>query len=102
MSRRVILVLLTGLNLALLACLVLSTYSPPAALAQEAPRTGGYLVVAAQAEVSNDAIYVLDAVARQLHVYRTNYPHMPNQRVIITEITSRDLARDFAETRGRP
>jgi hypothetical protein len=101
MSRRVILVLLVGLNLALLACLVLSTYSPPAAFAQEAARPGGYVLLAAQAEVSNDAIYLLDVKAQQLHVYRTNYPHMPRQPVVIGEITSRDLARDFAATGGR-
>ncbi len=47
MSKQSIIVLLVGLNLILLATLILFTYSPPAAMAQAAPLGGGRQAVQA-------------------------------------------------------
>lgn len=50
MSKRVLVIMLVALNLALLAGLILSTYTPPQAFAQGLNRSGEYLLVAAKAE----------------------------------------------------
>ena len=63
MTRRVLIVLLAGLNLFLLACLVFTAYSPPSAFAQALPRAGDYLMIAAQTEADNDVLYLIDSKA---------------------------------------
>ncbi len=103
MSRRILIVLLVGLNLVLLAALVLIAYTPPAAFAQAAAapdQQGEYLLVTANAEVANDAIYLLDSGRRQLHVFRTNFPHIQGQPVHVYFFATRDLAQDFGVRGG--
>jgi hypothetical protein len=95
MSKRAVLILLVGLNLLLLAVLLLSTYTPPAAFAQGLTRGGEFLLLTARAEQSNDAIYLLDLRTRQLHVYRTNFPRAGGEVTRVTWRASRDLIRDF-------
>ena len=51
MSKRVLVVALVGVNLLLLACLILTTYSPPQAIAQEVAQGGrDYLLLFLQAK----------------------------------------------------
>ena len=59
MTKRVAIVGLVFLNLVLLASLILTTYSPPPAIAQAVSRTGEYILVAGESERTNDAVYLL-------------------------------------------
>jgi len=94
MSKRVLIVLLAGLNVMLLVCLLLSAYSPPAAFAQAVARTGEYILVAGEAEFNNDVIYLLDLNRRQLHAFRALIPR-GGQQIRMGWVGMRDLARDF-------
>lgn len=97
MTRRGLLVLLVGLNLGLLVALVSRVYTPDSAYAQAAgARPGSYMLVAGRAEVGNDAVYLIDAANRQLHIFRSTYPRPAGAPVQIFHVGSRDLARDFA------
>ena len=96
MGKQSIIILLVGLNLFMLACLLLTSYSPPMAVAQEAAQIGNrYILVAAEAETFNDAIYILDTQTDRLHVFRTNHPYLPGQKVFVKWLDSRDLRMDF-------
>ncbi|HOA74559.1 MAG TPA: hypothetical protein PL151_09730 [Phycisphaerae bacterium] len=95
MSKRVLVIMLVALNLALLAGLILSTYTPPQAFAQGLNRSGEYLLVAAKAEQTNDAIYLVDLRTRQLHAFRSTFPRAGGEPIRVALIHSRDLVRDF-------
>lgn len=72
MTRRAWIVLLAGVNVMLLAAIVLTVYTPPSALMQAvAARRGEYLTVSGRGEVSNDALYLIDAGAHKIHIFRT-------------------------------
>lgn len=97
MNKRSVILLLIGVNVMLLAAIGFTVYTPPSAYAQAAgARRGEYLLLGARAEVLNDAVYMLDAGNRKLHVFRLAFP-----RNAITGATSvglagtRDLSRDF-------
>ncbi len=103
MSKRVLVVLLVGVNVLLLAALILTVFSPPRAMAQAAAaaaRRGETMLFSARAEVGNDAVYLLDSGARQLHVFRTTFPRVGGQPTRVRYVTSRDLSRDFAAQPG--
>jgi len=95
MSKRGVIVLLVGVNLALLAGLILITYTPSPAMAQAVTRSGEYILVAAEAQLDNDVIYLLDLGTRQLHAFRGELPVMAEQPIRVRWYHSRDLARDF-------
>jgi len=96
MNKRTLIVMLTGLNLFLLACLLLTSWSPPQALAQDpATPTSTYLLVAAEADMFNDAVYLLDVQNDRLYLFRSTYPYMVNKPLVIKWIDTRDLKRDF-------
>lgn len=95
MTKRNVVVLLAGLNLLLLAMLILATYTPPAAYAQGLTRAGEFVLVSAEAEQSNDAIYLLDLRSRQLHVFRSNFPRAGGDPIRVAFMHTRDLVRDF-------
>ena len=95
MTKRVILLLLVGINLLLAAGLVFSTYSPPQAVAQVISRSGEYILVAAEATEGNDTIYLLDLGLRQLHAFRSEVPQAAGQQLSVRWVQTRDLARDF-------
>jgi len=95
MSKRVFVVLLVGINFILLLGLLLSAYSPPAAFAQAVPLTGEYMLVTAEAELNNDAIYVIDLNKRQLHAFRARVPRGGGGPIQIGWVHMRDLKRDF-------
>jgi hypothetical protein len=95
MSKRAIILLLVGFNLALLAAVVLSAYTPSQAFAQGLARSGEYILVAAEVEQSNSAIYLLDLRTRQLHAFRSTFPRAGGEVVRIAHLHTRDLVRDF-------
>ncbi|MBI4578622.1 MAG: hypothetical protein HY718_02915 [Planctomycetes bacterium] len=95
MTKRIAIILLVGLNLFLLAVLMLGSYTPPQALAQALARSGEYILVCARAEQSNDAIYLLDLRTRQLHAFRSTFPRAAGDPIRVTHLHTRDLVRDF-------
>ncbi len=96
MSKRGLIVLLTVVNLVLLATLILSSWRLPAAYGQAVPLGQQYLVVAAEIKDGVDALYVLDVSLRRLHAFVPNRDH--NDRRLF-HAGSRDLLRDFRGTR---
>lgn len=96
MTRRAWIVLLAGVNVALLAAIVLTVYTPPSALAQAvAARRGEYLLVSGRAEVSNDALFLVDAGGRKLHIFRTAIRQSNVEPAVMVYTGGRDLAQDF-------
>lgn len=95
MSKRVVVFLLAALNLGLLAVLALTSYSPSQAFAQGLSRSGEYILIAAKAEQTNDAMYLLDLRTRQLHAFRSTFPRAGGDPIRIGLVHTRDLVRDF-------
>jgi len=98
MNKRTIAILLVGLNLTLLAALILAAWKPPAALAQPVPLASNYLMVAAEIRDGADALYVFDLAQRRMHVFVPNMDQ--NNRRLVYE-GFRDMARDFRPGGGR-
>lgn len=92
MSKKSIIVLLTGVNLLLLAVLILANYRLPAAYAQAAPLAQNYLMVAGEIRDGQDALYVIDLSSRRLHAFLTNRARN-DRRVFHAGV--RDLQREF-------
>jgi hypothetical protein len=100
MSKQVLIVALVGLNLLLLAGVILTAYPPPAAMAQTpaaSASAGGrdYLLLSCLAEPGNDVIYVLDVPNQLLLAFRTPYPYQIGDPVLIQFTGMRDLSREF-------
>jgi hypothetical protein len=95
MTRRLLIVLLAGLNLLLLALLVFTAYSPPSAFGQALPKAGDFIMVSAETEPHNDVLYVVDSRARRMYAFRTTYPRMPGSPARFTLVAQRDLTMDF-------
>ena len=74
MTKRALGVFVVVVNLLLLACLILTAYAPPAAEAQAVSRRGEFILIAAEAEVTNDTIYLLDLAQRQMHAVQLQRP----------------------------
>lgn len=92
-TKRLAIVALVGVNVALLAALLFQTLSLPQALAQVGARPGGYAAVTAKpAGQSYEVLYLLDVPSRQLHAL---YPSV-KQRGKLVPVPPRDLAKDFA------
>lgn len=91
-SKPSLIVLLAGLNLLLLAALLLSASNPPQAFAQSRGKTGEFVAVTAKAPArSYDVLYVLDSREQLLYAF---YP----TRVAGGQLTwspPRDLRKDF-------
>jgi len=98
MNKRGLIVLLVGLNALLLAAIAFTVYTPPSALAQMVgARAGNYLIFGARADVNNDAIYLLDAPNKMIHVFRSTLPRNPvNGATTLRYMSTRSLVRDFA------
>jgi len=92
MNRHGVIVLLVGVNLLLLATLIILNVSPPGAFAQVAPLGQNYAMVAAQIHNGIDGLYVLDLSQRRLHLFLPNRDQL-NRRLIYTGY--RDLQKDF-------
>lgn len=95
MTKRTLISLLIAVNLFLAGALVLSAYTPPQAFAQAFGRSGEFMLVSAEAETSNDAIYLIDLRNRQMHAFRSTFPRAAGEPTRITLLHTRDLARDF-------
>ena len=92
MNRRSIIVFLVGVNLLLLATLILTTWRLPVAEAQAVPMATNYLMVAGEIRDGTDALYVVDLPKRRLHVFIPNHDQN-NRRLIYRQY--RDLEYDF-------
>lgn len=92
MTKRALIVLLIGLNLVLLATLILAAWRPPAANAQPAPLGQNYLMVAGEINDGVDGLYMVDLSQRRLHVFVPNRD-INNRRIF--HMGFRDLQRDF-------
>lgn len=99
MTKRVLVVLLGGLNLFLLAALVFSVYTPTAAFGQIAARASDYIMVTTEVEPSNDVVYLVDSHAKRMYAFRTTYPRMPGSPARFTLLAQRDLTADFRRAR---
>ena len=65
------------------------------AMAQDASRRSGFAMVAVQAELHNDAVFLLDARNHRLHAFRTTFPRQASQPVQVGLVSSRDLRADL-------
>lgn len=92
MNKQSIIVLLVGVNLALLATLILISAAPPAAHAQVAPVGQNFAMVTAKFRAGVDALYVLDLSTRRLHLFVPGRD-MNNRRALY--VGYRDLVKDF-------
>jgi hypothetical protein len=92
LTKRSLIVLLVGLNLALLALLVIGTYSSPAAFAQIPRGSGDWVAVSAKAQgQAYDVVYLLDHGEQKLYALdRTNVRQKHYEPVAF-----RNLAKDF-------
>jgi hypothetical protein len=99
MTRRVLIVLLAGLNIFLLACLVFSVYTPSVAFGQVQARAGDYLMVTTEVEPANDVLYLVDSHAKRMYAFRTTYPRMPGTPARFVLLAQRDLNGDFRRER---
>jgi len=97
MTKRALIILLVGVNLVLLATLILSNWQLPAAHAQAAPVGQNFLVVAAEIKDGADALYVFDLSQRRMHVFVPNRDQ--NDRRLF-HVGFRDLQRDFRGPRS--
>lgn len=90
--RRFWIIILTGLNLALLAAMVLSRPWLPSAMAQGSGGRGGFVSVSAKVAGQNyDMLYILDVAERKLHGF---FPGNVQTREL-TYAGNRDLKADF-------
>lgn len=96
MNKRALIVLLIGVNLVLLASLILLSWEPPAAYAQAAPLGQNYAVVAGEIHSGVDALYILDLSRRRMHVFIPNRDMNTRQLLYVGH---RDLQRDFRGAR---
>jgi hypothetical protein len=97
MSKRATIVLLVGINLVLLATLIIGNYQLPAAYGQAAPLAQNYLMVAGEVRDGQDVLYVIDLASRRLHAFITN--RTQNDRRIF-HAGVRDLQREFRAGKG--
>ncbi len=68
-SKRSLIVALVGLNLVLLAAVILSSYELPPAHAQGVGAGGNYITLTCEADQSYDVLYVIDLPNRTMHAY---------------------------------
>ena len=90
-TKRSIIVALVGVNLFLLAALVLGSYSLPAAHAQGIGAGGNYIAVTCQVDKYFDMFYLVDLQDRRLHGF------LPTRQLdgTVKWVGSRNLAEDF-------
>ncbi len=92
MSKRSLIILLAGLNVILLAVLVLGSWRLPGAYAQAAPLGQNFVIVAGEIRDGVDGLYVVDLSQRRLHVFVPNR-EQTNRRLF--HAGYRDLQKDF-------
>ena len=90
-SKRSVIAALVGLNLVLLATLVLRVYAPPTAFAQRRGAAYNFVAVTCRADKNYDALYMVDLAQRRLHCFVPNRDQ--TGRVVYAGV--RDLGADF-------
>jgi hypothetical protein len=77
MVTRLLIILLAGINLALLAALLWINPGPSIAIAQPVPMAGNYVMVTGKIQDDYDAIYLMDLSSRTLHGFtlKVTTPH---------------------------
>lgn len=91
-SKPCVIVLLAGLNLLLLAALLLSASTPPKAFAQARGKMGEFVAVTAKASArSYDVLYVLDSREQLLYAFYSTRGAAGQ----LTWSAPRDLRKDF-------
>ncbi|MBN1512716.1 MAG: hypothetical protein JXB13_11940 [Phycisphaerae bacterium] len=91
-SKRSLIVLLAGVNIVLLAALVFSVASPPAAIAQVAPgRPGDFMMATGSVTNQLDAVFIIDSPGRLLHCFLP----AQNKSGQLMHAQTRSLANDF-------
>lgn len=96
MTKRALIVLLVGVNLVLLATLMLWQWQLPAAQAALTGPAEEYLMVAGEMRDGVDVLYIIDVGRRRMHAFVPNRD-LGSRRLF--HVGVRDLQRDF---RGSP
>lgn len=92
MNKRNAVVALIGLNLFLLAALILSSYSPPEALAQARGRPGDFAIASIQMHQEIEEIAVVNIQTAQMFFF---VPRETGGTPKLQYAGFRDLKRDF-------
>lgn len=92
MNKHSLLVLLAGVNLLLLAAILLVAWDLPQAQAQPVGGGQNYLVCTGAISTGVDVLYVIDVTHRRLHAFVPNRD-LANRRMFHAGV--RDLAKDF-------
>lgn len=96
--KQSLLVLLVGVNLLLVAAMIIEAYPLPKAVAQPSGRSGDFVCVTAQVQgQAYEVLYVLDGPARKLHAF---FPQNVQTRKLDYG-GNRDLTRDIRD-RAQP
>ncbi len=98
MNKRAMIVLLVGVNLVLLAGLILTAYDLPKAHAQGVGMSANYMMSAGQIETGLDALYIVDMTEGDLTVVLVN--KQGNKPQIVSRQRSRNLQDDLARGAG--
>ncbi len=94
MTRQSLMVLLVGINLFLLAVLLVGSYSLPAAGAQTTGAAGGFVAVTAAADGEEyEVLYVLDLAVRKLHAFAPTNVQTKRLKYLDTRDLEADLRR---------
>ena len=101
MSKHVLIMLLAGVNLFLLACVVLTAHSPPQAFAESTTNNNEYALLSAEADEGNDVIYLIDVRNQLMHALAPSSPDTAGQLQQVRHLHTRDLAQDFKKQRRR-
>ena len=94
LNKRTAILVLTGLNLFLLAALILSSYSPPAVYGQVRGRPGDYMMATMQIHEDRAAVAVINGPQGVMGVFA---PHPQTGKLGRLEV--RNLTRDFNTAR---
>jgi len=90
--KRLVLVLLGGLNVVLILAMLSFQNALPTARAQAGGRAGGYVCVTAKPSgQAYDVLFVLDTASDKLHAFYPSQP--PSKQMLRSE--PRDLHKDF-------
>ena len=94
-TKRTLLVVLVGLNLALVAALILSLDILPRAQANPGGRPGDFAACTVKVHEDYDGLYVVDQAKRKLHLF------VPSTKMdgTLTHLQTRDLDADFRRTK---
>ena len=95
LTKRTLIVALLGLNLVLLAALVLSLDVLPRAQANAGGRPGDFAACTVKIHEDYDGVYIVDQTNRKLHLLTPS----PKNDGTISLVQTRDLESDFRRTK---